>query len=160
MHGPPDGELPPGATSSGPDGQAAAATLSLARVGPKSHPSRLDGSVTVVEGSSYVIVRVIRARIAPTREAEAFTILREVNAGSARPAGLVAIFVARRVSHDGDHMVAITVWTDVDAIEAALGRTWESPRFLPQLDPFLEDLSIEHFESIVDRYDELAAIGT
>ena len=42
----------------------------------------------------------------------------------------VATFVARRVSHDGDHIVAITVWTDVDTIEAALGRTWESPRGL------------------------------
>ena len=37
-------------------------------------------------------------------------------------------------------------------------RIW-ALRFLPQLDGLLEDLSIEHFETIVDRYDQLPTLG-
>jgi hypothetical protein len=107
-----------------------------------------------------VIVRISRARIKPNNEAAAFQILREGSAGTARPPGLEALFLARRMSSAGDELLAVTVWSDLESMIAVMSDDWQHPRFLPSLDPLLEDASVEHFETIVESYETLKDIGT
>jgi hypothetical protein len=36
---------------------------------------------------------------------------------------------------------------------------WQRPRFLPTLDPLLEDASVEHYETIVEDFEDLKSVG-
>jgi hypothetical protein len=107
-----------------------------------------------------VIVRISRARIKPNSESAAFQILREASAETRRPPGLEALFLARRMSNSGNELVAVTVWLDLDSMTAVMSDDWQRPRFLPALDPLLEDASVEHFETIVEGYESLKNLGT
>lgn len=106
-----------------------------------------------------MIIRLTRAGIRPEREAEAFAILRTFTSGLARPDGMEALFLGRRTSARQDDLVAITVWRDMASLQAALGSGWHRASFLPELDPMLIDATVEHFESIVEVFEELQSIG-
>jgi len=107
-----------------------------------------------------MIVRVTRAKIRPNAEAAVFTILRDVSKGISRPPGMEALYFGRRMSAQGNELVSITIWTDIQALHAAMGTSMEVAAFLPQLQPHLIDASVEHFETIVDRFEELERIGS
>ena len=107
-----------------------------------------------------MIVRVTRAKIRPNSEAAVFDILRDVSKGIRRPPGMEALHFGRRMSAQGNELVSITIWTDMDSLQAAMGTSMEVAAFLPQLEPHLVDASVEHFETIVDRFEELEGIGS
>ena len=107
-----------------------------------------------------MIVRVTRAKIRPNAEGPVFAILRDLSKGVSRPPGMQALYFARRMSAQGNELVSITIWTDIDALHAAMGTSMEVAAFLPQLEPHLIDASVEHFETIVDRFEELEGIGS
>ena len=88
-----------------------------------------------------------------------FEILRQAAAGATRPPGLESMQVARRMGDLGNELVAITVWTDLGSIEAAFGSGFLRPSFLPALEPHLEGATLEHFETVVDRFEDLADVG-
>lgn len=102
-----------------------------------------------------MIVRITRARVMRNAEAAAFDILRAPVAGTPQRDGLEAMFIGRRLRHDDNELVALTVWRDLDAMSAALGPEWDKPQFLPALQPYLEQPTVEHFDTIVDRYEDL-----
>ena len=106
-----------------------------------------------------MIVRISRARIKPNSEAAAFQILREASSGFDRPQGLEALFISRRMATTGNELVAITVWADIEAMIAVMTDDWQRPRFLPTLDPLLEDASVEHYETIVEDFEDLKSVG-
>jgi hypothetical protein len=106
-----------------------------------------------------VIVRITRARIKPNSEAAAFQILRDASSASGRPPGLEALLISRRMSTAGNELVAISVWADLEAMTAVLTDDWQRPRFLPSLDPLLEDRSVEHYETIVEDFEDLKSLG-
>ena len=106
-----------------------------------------------------MIVRISRARIKPNNEAAAFKILRDVLGTVDRPAGLEALFISRRMANGGNELVAISVWRDLDAMVAVMTDDWQRPRFLPSLDPLIENPSVEHYETIVEDFEALRAIG-
>ena len=106
-----------------------------------------------------MIVRISRARIKPNNEAAAFQILREASGATARPPGLEALFISRRMAESGNELLAITVWSDLEAMTSVLTDDWQRPRFLATLDPLLEDPSVEHYETIVEDYEALKTIG-
>jgi hypothetical protein len=110
-------------------------------------------------GGTAVIVRISRARIKPNNESAAFQILRDAAGAAPRPPGLEALFLARRMSNSGNELVAVTVWDDLDAMISVMSDDWQHPRFLPSLDPLLEDPSVEHFETIVESYESLKNLG-
>ena len=107
-----------------------------------------------------MIERVTRAKIRPNAEAAVFTILRDVSKGVSRPPGMEELHFGRRMSPQGNQLVSITMWTDIEALHAAMGTSMEVAAFLPQLEPHLVDASVEHFETIVDRFEELEGIGS
>jgi hypothetical protein len=112
-----------------------------------------------VVGGVAVIVRISRARIKPNSEATAFQILREASSAAGRPPGLEALFISRRMATTANELVAISVWSDLDAMMAVMTDDWQRPRFLPSLDPLLEDTSVDHYETIVEDFEELKTIG-
>lgn len=105
-----------------------------------------------------MIVRVTRARIKPNSEAAVFEILRDVSKGIERPPGMEALYFGRRMGARGNELISVTIWTDLDALRAAMGTSMEVAAFLPQLQPSLVEATVEHFETIVDRFEELGEI--
>ena len=106
-----------------------------------------------------MIIRITRARIRPNAEAQVFAILREVSKGVKQPEGMTALHFGRRMSVDGNHLMSLTIWDDIDTLQAAMGTSMEVAAFLPQLQPYLMEATVEHFETIVDRFEELQDIG-
>lgn len=105
-----------------------------------------------------MIVRVSRARLRRDREDGAFEFLRKAASGG-RPDGMEAMFIGRRTGTDADEVVAITVWRDLDALIATFGPTWSEPSFYVELQAAILDSTVEHFETIAERYEDLATLG-
>jgi heme-degrading monooxygenase HmoA len=105
-----------------------------------------------------MIVRVTRAKIRPNAESAVFEILRRVSTGVRRPDGMDSLHFGRRMSASGNELISITIWTDLAALEAAMGTSMEVAAFLPELQPYLLEGTVEHFETITDRFEELAEI--
>lgn len=60
--------------------------------------------------------------------------------------GNLGYFFGRGVDSDGDYVAFTSVWSDLDAVKARFGETWEES-FLP---PGYEDLIEEHFIRHID----------
>ena len=108
-----------------------------------------------------MIVRITRATIRPNHEPEAFSILRDATSGASRPAGLEAVFIARRGhgSSGLNELVAVTVWRDAEALSAVIGPGWEQPSFLATLDPLLVNATVDHYETIAESFEDILAIA-
>ena len=99
-----------------------------------------------------MIVRVSRGRVRRGDEAEVFGLLRQSVGGSARPNGLEAFVIARRMVEGQLELVAITTWRDFDSMVAVMGSDWQTPSWLPGLEELVESSSIEHLETIAESY--------
>jgi len=106
-----------------------------------------------------MIVRLSRARLRRDREDGAFEFLRKASSAGPRPDGMEAMFIGRRTGPDADELVAITVWRDLDTLMAIFGPSWSEPSFFPELNDAIIDSTVEHFETIVERYEDLSTIG-
>jgi hypothetical protein len=106
-----------------------------------------------------MIVRLSRARLRRDREDGAFEFLRKASSAGPKPAGMEAMFIGRRTGADADEIVAITVWHDLDALISILGPSWSEPSFFPELNDAIIDSTVEHFETIAERFEDLSVIG-
>ena len=106
-----------------------------------------------------MIVRITRARIRPHSEGHVFAVLRAATDGVPRPPGLEAMHIGRRMDNGGNELVSISVWTDMDALIATFGNDFAEPTFMPALDAYLLEASIELFETVVDSFEDLADVG-
>jgi hypothetical protein len=106
-----------------------------------------------------MIVRLSRARLRRNREDGAFEFLRKASSAGPRPAGMEAMFIGRRTGAEADEIVAITVWRDLDTLIAIFGPSWSEPSFFPELKDAIIDSTVEHFETIAERYEDLSVIG-
>ena len=70
-----------------------------------------------------------------------------------------AMFIGRRTGAEADEIVAITVWRDLDALIATFGPSWAEPSFYAELQAAIIDSTVEHFETIAERYEDLRTIG-
>jgi hypothetical protein len=102
-----------------------------------------------------LIIRISRGRVRPGTEAEVFGRLRAATEGRERPAGLAALFVGRHLTADGIEVVAITVWTDVEALIGVLGSGWESPKWLGGVEELITHGTVEHLETAIEDFDRL-----
>jgi hypothetical protein len=100
-----------------------------------------------------VIIRISRGRVRPGSEPEVFARLRGATEGQGRPDGLQALFIGRHLTADGLELIAITAWTDVDALIGVLGEGWETPKWLDDIEDFVTHSTVEHWESAVDDFD-------
>jgi len=105
-----------------------------------------------------VIVRISRGRVRRGHEAEAFGLLRETVAGQGTTPGLVAFVIARRMIDGQLELVAMTTWHDLGSMIAVMGDDWQTPSWLPALEPLVESSSVEHLETIAESFRGLAAI--
>ncbi len=104
-------------------------------------------------------MRISRGRIRRGHEAEAFGLLREtVVAGQGTTPGLVAFVIARRMVEGQLELVAMTTWQDLGSMIAVMGQEWQTPSWLPALEPFVESSSVEHLETIAESFRGLADI--
>ena len=103
-----------------------------------------------------MIVRISRGRIRRGHEADAFGLLRDSVGGQARPAGLEAFVIARRMLEGQLELVALTTWRDLDSMIAVMGVDWQTASWLPALAPLVESSSVEHFETIAESFHGLA----
>ena len=106
-----------------------------------------------------MIVRVSRARLRRDREDGAFEFLRKAASAGGRPPGMEAMFIGRRTGSDADEIVAITVWRDLEALIAVFGPRWSEPSFFTELEAAIIDSTVEHFETIAERFEDLKTLG-
>lgn len=91
-------------------------------------------------------------------EAQAFEMLRKATEGQARPDGLEAFVIARRILQGRLELIAITSWRDLESMTAVMGPDWETPSWLPGLDQIVEDATVEHFETVAESFHGLAGL--
>jgi quinol monooxygenase YgiN len=107
-----------------------------------------------------MIVRISRARIKPQSESAVFDVLRGATADNTRPPGMHSIMIGRRMDETGNELIAITVWTDVEALQSVMGQGYQTAQFFPALDPYLLDPTVEHFETVVETFEDLKSPTT
>jgi len=106
-----------------------------------------------------MIVRLSRARLRRDREDGAFEFLRKASSAGPKPDGMEAMFIGRRTGTDADEVLAITVWRDLDALISIFGPKWSEPSFFPELQHAIIESSVEHYETIAERFEDLPTIG-
>ena len=106
-----------------------------------------------------MIIRLTRARVARGREGDVFETLRGLASGIGRPDGMEVLLLGRRNIGPEIFLTAITAWRDMDALQAAVGPTWARASFAPVLDELLLDATVEHYESVVEAFEELHRLG-
>jgi hypothetical protein len=100
-----------------------------------------------------LIIRISRGRVRTGAEAEVFGRLRDATEGRGRPDGLEALFIGRHLTADGLELIAITAWTDVEALIRVLGEGWEAPKWLDGVEELVTHSTVEHWETAVDDFD-------
>jgi hypothetical protein len=104
-----------------------------------------------------VIIRVTRSQIRSGSEEQVIALVRAATSGGAVPAGLEDVHIGRRMEGSAEQLIAISVWKDLRSLVETLGPNWSEPTSLPGLDAFVESTTVDHFESLIDSYEELLA---
>ena len=105
-----------------------------------------------------VIIRISRGRVRTGGEGEVFARLRAASEGHERPDGLQALFIGRHLTTDGLELVAITVWSNVEALIAVMGEGWESPKWLAGIEDLVTHSTIEHLEAAVENFEAFVGL--
>jgi quinol monooxygenase YgiN len=98
-----------------------------------------------------MIIRVFRARVQSGMQDEYERLCREVAIPlmQAQP-GLVALHVGKPTERAPDEFVMVSVWTDIQAIQAFVGEKWLEPKVLPEEAHLLQESFVQHYESLED----------
>lgn len=108
-----------------------------------------------------MITRITRGTLHRNSEARVFEVLRTAFEGAPRPPGLRSFTLNRRVtSRSTVELVAITVWDDVESMEATIGPRWREPSWLPGLEGSIDEQSVDILEAVVFGYEHLAEART
>jgi hypothetical protein len=107
-----------------------------------------------------LIIRISRGRVRAGSEAEVFARLREATQGAGRPEGLEALFIGRQMTSDGLELIAITAWSDADALLRVMGPGWESPRWIAGIEAFVTNGTVEHWETAVEDFESFIGLQT
>jgi hypothetical protein len=100
-----------------------------------------------------LIIRISRGRVRSGSEAEVFSRLRDASEGAGRPEGLEALFIGRHLTSDGLEIIAITAWTDADALIRVMGPGWESPKWLAGIEDLVTHGTVEHWETAIEDFE-------
>lgn len=94
-----------------------------------------------------MIIRVFRPTIHRGKEVEFESFLRNTAAPLvSRQAGLVAQHVGRPCEPSSTAYLYVTVWADVESIQAFAGEHWQDAVVTPDERHLLKSTSIEHYE--------------
>jgi heme-degrading monooxygenase HmoA len=96
-----------------------------------------------------VIIRVFRPTIHPGKESEFESFLRETAVPLvSQQSGLVAQHVGRPHDRSSTEYVYVTVWEDVESIQAFAGERWQEAVIEPDEEHLLKDTWIGHYEAV------------
>jgi heme-degrading monooxygenase HmoA len=94
-----------------------------------------------------VIIRVFRPTIHPGKESEFESFLRETAIPLvSRQNGLVAQHVGRPRDPSSTEYVYVTVWEDLESVQAFAGERWQEAVITPEEEHLLSDTRIAHYE--------------
>src|SRR4051794_9335796 len=94
-----------------------------------------------------MILRVFEGRLKPGREHEFMAGERELLARTDID-GLLGVSIGRRLTQAGMHVITITVWTDLGAIERFAHRNALQPVFLSGSEDLVEGWSLAHYDGV------------
>jgi len=95
-----------------------------------------------------VIVRLLRARIAPNRTPEFHAFIQQVGLPSLRAtSGLVDVHIGRRSLGQHDEAVVVSIWRDWDALVKAVGDP-NQPYLITLETGLVVETSVEHYEAV------------
>jgi heme-degrading monooxygenase HmoA len=94
-----------------------------------------------------MIIRVFEGRLNPGREHEFMAGEREL-LGRTDIDGLLGVSIGRRLAGGAMHVITLTVWRDLEAIEAFSGTDVEQPVFLTGGEEMVETWSLHHYDAV------------
>ena len=96
-----------------------------------------------------MIIRVFRPTIHPGKENEFELFLRETALPLvSQQSGLLAQHVGRPRDSSSTEYLFITVWEDVESIQAFAGDRWQEAVIAPDEEHLLKDTWIQHYEAL------------
>jgi heme-degrading monooxygenase HmoA len=96
-----------------------------------------------------VIIRVFRPTIYPGKESEFESFLRDTAVPLvSRQSGLLAQHVGRPRDPSSTEYLYVTIWEDVESIQAFAGERWQEAVITPDEEHLLKATWIEHYEAI------------
>jgi quinol monooxygenase YgiN len=109
-----------------------------------------------------MITRITRGRLAPNAEGRVFELLRTAAAARPHVPGLHSMSLSRTVEERNTILVAVSIWTDFDAMAAVLGQSWQEPSWMPGVGEHVLEATVEILETVAtsaEEFEELAAAG-
>lgn len=93
-----------------------------------------------------MIVRVFRARVREGRVPEFKKMVQEQSVPwLERSDGMLGYFPGEPLSATSREFVMVTLWRDVEALQAFAGEQWESPVVTPDEAPLVEEMFAHHY---------------
>ncbi len=94
-----------------------------------------------------MILRIFRARVRPGQETEFRRRLEDeaIRLRRSQP-GLLALHVGRLIGTPAAEIAIVSIWRDLESVQAFTGARWEEPVIFVDRDHFLEDISVQHYE--------------
>jgi PAS domain-containing protein len=97
--------------------------------------------------TASAVLRIISLVARPSAEATLFERLRDIQTRLTGH-GLIASHVARRVGTAGIEGLVVSVWSDAAAVEGATQGRVERPAFAPELEPWVESITIDTYQAM------------
>jgi len=128
--------------------------------GPTRRRLGVAGARTLENGRA-LITRITRGRLAPNTEARVFSILRTAAAAQPIPPGMASMSLSRTMEDRDTVLVAVSVWSDMAAMTAALSADWQEPSWPTGIGECIESATVEILETVATAIDveHLAATG-
>jgi heme-degrading monooxygenase HmoA len=94
-----------------------------------------------------MVIRVFRPTIHPGKEAEFESFLRDTAVPLvSRQSGIVARHIGRPRDPSSTEYLFVTVWEDVESIQAFVGERWDEAVIAPEEEHLLKGTWIGHYE--------------
>ena len=95
-----------------------------------------------------MIVRVFEARLAPGAESNFVAALRDDIETAHRQPGLLSLRWGQRVERGETHVIVVSEWRDLDAVQGWLGPNYLLPRYAPGEAALVLDARVRHYEGL------------
>lgn len=94
-----------------------------------------------------MIIRTVRERVREGREAEYEALLREAAASLLHGSpGLMFFYLCRPVGGNPSEFGVVSLWRDLDSLQAFAGKRWRESVLTPELAELVEESRVEHLE--------------
>ena len=96
-----------------------------------------------------MVIRVFRPTIQPGKQREFESFLRDTAVPLvSRQSGILAQHVGRPRDSSSSEYLFVTVWKDVESIQAFAGERWQEAVIAPEEEHLLKETWIQHYEAL------------